>query len=82
MPSLCRAAESSSINGKYIISEVVGDLKDNKLASYIKDSCLSAGKEVTVDEVSLSSLSRDDRAGALADNGRHLFLRSVLYTTR
>ncbi|KAI9896219.1 hypothetical protein N3K66_008391 [Trichothecium roseum] len=68
MPNLCRAAESSSINGKYIVSEVVGDLKDNELVRYVKDSCLSKGKEVTVDEISLSSLSRNDRVGALEEN--------------
>lgn len=69
MRHLCQAVEDTRIKGKYTVSEVVGDMSNAGLASYIKTACAKKGKDVVVDELDLASPSTDDRLGALAQNG-------------
>jgi hypothetical protein len=70
MPHLCQAVEDKRINGKAIVSEVVGGLADFDLSEYIKSVCAKKDKTVTVDEVHLVTLSLDDRASSFSDNGK------------
>lgn len=69
MPHLCQAVKDSRINGKAIVSEVVGDLAGADLSEYIKSACAKKDKTATVDEVRLAALSFEDRARSLSDNG-------------
>lgn len=70
MPSLYRAAVlDPRIRAKYIVSEVIGDFTDAKLADLIKSSCSKKGRDVIVQEVSLPQLPREGRATALKENG-------------
>lgn len=57
------------ILGKYIVSEVVGDIKDGNLANFVKNACLQHGKQAVVEQVSLSQLPQEYRAQALLLNG-------------
>jgi hypothetical protein len=70
IPHLCQAAQDSRIQGEFTVAEVVGDVASSCMADYIKTACAQKDKKVIVDEVSLASLSNDDRAGALVENGR------------
>ncbi|KAL7918174.1 BIG1 domain-containing protein [Trichoderma austrokoningii] len=68
MPHLCQAVEDDRINGKAIVSEVVGDLAGANLADYIKLACAKKDKMVPVYETRLAALSVDDKARSLSDN--------------
>jgi hypothetical protein len=69
MPHLCQAVEDSRINGKAIVSEVVGDLAGAGLSEYIKLACAKKDKMVPVDEIRLAALSVEDRTRSFSDNG-------------
>ncbi|KAL7797440.1 BIG/ATPase V1 complex, subunit S1 [Trichoderma ceciliae] len=68
MPHLCKAVEDERVNGKAIVSEVVGDLADIDLSEYIKSACAKKDKTVTVDEVHLAALPVEDKASSFSDN--------------
>ncbi|KAH6606322.1 er big1 [Trichoderma cornu-damae] len=68
MPHLCQAVEDRRVNGKAIVSEVIGDLSDADLSDYIKSVCAKKDKTVTVDEVHLTALSLEDKAGSFSAN--------------
>lgn len=74
MPSLCRAGDDTRTKGKYVVSELVGTvkdmsaIKDTGLASYIKGACAKENKHVTIDELDLAPLAKEDRSGAFAQN--------------
>jgi hypothetical protein len=68
MPNLCQAAEDSRVQGKLVISEVVGDISSSELTSYIESACAAKGKQVIITELALGSTSRDDHAESLAEN--------------
>ncbi|EHK50513.1 hypothetical protein TRIATDRAFT_232811 [Trichoderma atroviride IMI 206040] len=72
MPHLCQAVEDSRINGKAIVSEVVGDLAGANLSEFIKSACAKKDKTVTVDDVRLAALSVEDRTRSFSDNGMPL----------
>ncbi|KAL9471621.1 hypothetical protein ACSS6W_009562 [Trichoderma asperelloides] len=80
MPHLCQAVEDSRINGKAIVSEVVGDLAGADLSEYIRSVCAKKEKTVTVDEIRLAALSLEDRARSFSDNDDTL-ARSLEKTT-
>jgi hypothetical protein len=69
MPHLCQAVEDSRVRSRYTVSEVVGDVTNAGMAEYIKAACAKKNKAVTVEEVGLASLSSQDRAGTLSENG-------------
>lgn len=70
MPSLYRSTVlDPRVRGKYIVSEVVGDLSDVKLSDFIKTSCSKKGKVVVIEEIPLSQLPLENRANALKENG-------------
>lgn len=84
MPHLCQAVEDSRINGKAIVSEVVGDLAGADLSEYIKSACAKKEKTITVDEIRLAALSLEDRARSFSDNGMSCWKRnnsSLLWLT-
>lgn len=68
MPSLCRAVEDSRNKGKFVVPEVVGDATAAGLSDVLKKSC--GRRAVKVEELDLTSLGSDDRAGALSKNGQ------------
>lgn len=74
MRHLCHTVEDSRVQGKYTVSEVVGDMTNVELASYIKTACAKKGKDAVVDELDLASPSPDDRLAALTENGLEHFL--------
>lgn len=57
------------MRSRYTVSEVVGDVTNAGMAEYIKAACAKKNKAVTVEEVGLASLSSQDRAGTLSENG-------------
>ncbi|KJZ75535.1 hypothetical protein HIM_04998 [Hirsutella minnesotensis 3608] len=69
MPHLCRAVEDSRVQGLFDVAEVVGKIQHEGLVEYIKSECVKKDKKVTVDEAHLATLSSQDRARSLADNG-------------
>lgn len=70
MPSLHKSATvDKRVQGRYIVSEVVGDVADGNLAAYVKSACSKRGKQVTIEQVSLGQLPQDDRNSALQSNG-------------
>jgi hypothetical protein len=71
MPNLCQAAEDPRVQGKLVISEVVGEINSSELISYIESACAAKGKQVSIIELALGSTSRDDNAGLLAENGAY-----------
>lgn len=84
MPHLCQAVEDSRVNGKAIVSEVVGDLAGADLSEYIKSACAEKDKTVTVDEIRLAALSVEDRPRSFSDNGMPCWERnnsSLLWLT-
>ncbi|KAI5461084.1 BIG/ATPase V1 complex, subunit S1 [Mariannaea sp. PMI_226] len=74
MRSLCRAAESSNLPGKYIISEVIGELSVDGLAYFIKNACAQKNKQVIVDELALPPVTSDRAASLEAD---HLLTKNI-----
>lgn len=68
MPHLCRAVGDSRIQGKFIVSEVIGETTKSGLSDHIRTACSGQNKDVAVDEIVLAPL-KSDRAGSLADNG-------------
>lgn len=79
MAHLCETLEHTDIRGKYTVSEVVGDLSNAGLSSYIKHACAKKGQEVRVDELDLASPSSEDRLGALMENGQYPLLPKCLF---
>lgn len=69
MPHLCKAVEDERVNGRAIVSEVVGELADIDLSAYIKSACAKKDKTIVVDEVHLEPLTLEDRAGGMSANG-------------
>ncbi|KAJ4145719.1 hypothetical protein LMH87_004556 [Akanthomyces muscarius] len=81
------------IQGKYIVSEVVGDIKDGNLVNFVKNACSQHGKQAVVEQVSLGQLPQENRARALLlndhilgeriskDNGHESFT-ILFYATR
>lgn len=67
MPHLCRAVGDSRIQGKFVVSEVIGSMSKTGLVDHIRKACLEQGKDISVDEIALGPL-KSDRAGSLADN--------------
>ncbi|KPM41657.1 hypothetical protein AK830_g4915 [Neonectria ditissima] len=65
MPHLCRAVEDSRIQGKFIVSEVVGSTTLAGLESLITSACGHENKHATVEELRLPPL-HSDRAQSLA----------------
>ena len=57
------------IQGKYIVAEVVGDIKVGNLVNFVKNACSQHGKQAVVEQVSLAQLPQDNRAQALLLNG-------------
>ncbi|OAA66244.1 BIG1, ER integral membrane cell wall biogenesis [Cordyceps fumosorosea ARSEF 2679] len=73
MPSLHRAVTlDDRIQGKYIVSEVVGDINAGNLVNFVKTACSQSGKAAIVEQVSLSQLPQEDRQDALLINDRAL----------
>lgn len=70
IPSLCSAVEDSRNKGKFVVPEVIGDASFAGISETIKEACGS--KAVTVEELVLTSLPSDDRAGALSENSQSL----------
>ncbi|KOS17892.1 Protein big1 [Escovopsis weberi] len=68
LPHLCSLARDSRIQGTFTVSEVLGKLGDLSLSEHIESSCSKQGKAAKVDQLQLSSLSGEDRAGILAHN--------------
>ncbi|KAH7318756.1 BIG/ATPase V1 complex, subunit S1 [Stachybotrys elegans] len=68
LPSLCNAADASSLQGRYIVSEVVGAVAGAGISAMIETACSQKEKKVTIEEVNLSSLSQEDRVESLAEN--------------
>ena len=67
MSHLSRAIEDSRVQGKFIVSEVVGETTKAGLADYINKACAQKNKKVAVDELSLAPLT-SDRASTLNEN--------------
>lgn len=72
MPAFKHSVANDHIQGKYIISEVVGDIMDGNLVNLVKTACSARGKEAAVEQVSLNQLPYEDRAEALLANGMRL----------
>ncbi|KAJ6787560.1 hypothetical protein PWT90_00643 [Aphanocladium album] len=73
MPSLHHSVTlDERIQGKYIVSEVVGDIMDSNLVKFVKTACSQHGKQAVVELVSLGQLPQEDRAEALLVNDRIL----------
>ncbi|EJP63877.1 Protein big1 [Beauveria bassiana] len=62
----------SRIQGKYIVSEVVGDIRDGNLINFVKTACSQYGKQAVIEQVSLGQLPLENRADALLVNDRIL----------
>ncbi|KAJ3498775.1 hypothetical protein NLG97_g844 [Lecanicillium saksenae] len=73
MPSLQHSITlDERIQGKYIVSEVVGDIMDSNLVNFVKTACSHHGKQAIVEQVSLGQLPQEDRAEALRINDHAL----------
>ncbi|OAQ96312.1 hypothetical protein LLEC1_00137 [Akanthomyces lecanii] len=60
------------IQGKYVVSEVVGDIKDGNLIDFVKNACSQHGKQAVIEQVALGQLPQDHRPQALLLNDRIL----------
>lgn len=70
MPSLHQSVTlDNRIRGKYLVSEVLGDVKDGNLVNFVKTACSLHGKQAVVEQVSLGQLPQENRAQALLING-------------
>lgn len=77
IPSLCQPVQQTGVNGKFVVSEVVGETSKIELDHYIRDACSRGGKRVKIDQISLPPLT-SDRASVLAESstfGKSLGLR-------
>lgn len=73
MPSLHLAAtKDARVKGRYIVSEVLGQLPDYDMAAFVKAACEKRGKSVKVMEAKLPELSEGARRASLQDNGRFI----------
>lgn len=70
MPHLCKAAEDSRIKGKLSISEVVGNVDSRDIADFVNKACEGKGKDAIISKVDLASLSPENKADGLAENGK------------
>lgn len=81
MPSLCHATDDERVQGKFVVPEVVGNIKngvvDTGLPKYLAGACASKGKDVVIDLLDLASPPSDDYASALAQNG--IFLERCFF---
>lgn len=57
------------VHGKFMVSEVIGDVMSETLINFVKTACSKRGKEVVVEQVQLDQLPQEDRAEALLANG-------------
>ncbi|KAG6003874.1 hypothetical protein E4U21_001622 [Claviceps maximensis] len=73
MPHLCQAVKDSRVQGKYTVSEVVGDVTASGFVHHIKASCGKKGKEAKIIERPLESLS-GDRDQSLSTNDASIAL--------
>lgn len=82
MPNLCRAAEGDDIQGRFSVSEVIGQVSGVALAEAINTACLAQGKQASIKEVGLEELpglgDQEKRKEALADNGKTWDTRSYV----
>jgi hypothetical protein len=75
MPSLCRATDDQQVQGKFVVPEVVGKIKDmdgvrdTGLPEFLAQACASMSKDVKIDLLDLASPPSDDYASALTENG-------------
>ena len=75
MTPLSHIAEDSRIQGKFLVSEVIGQMKDvsriedTGLVDFVSGVCGRIGKKHEVDILDLASLSADDQESALTRNG-------------
>jgi hypothetical protein len=68
LPHLCEAATDSRIQGRYAVSEVIGDMSRQTLASYIKSACGASQRDATIVELSLAPVSQHNTASQLAEH--------------
>ncbi|KAH6892020.1 BIG/ATPase V1 complex, subunit S1 [Thelonectria olida] len=64
MRNLCHLVENSPLEGKYVVTEVIGEMTKDGLASFVKKACTQKNKDVTVEEVTLPPVT-SDWAGSL-----------------
>lgn len=63
------AAKDDRVKGKYVVSEVVGQIPNEDLAGFIRMSCQKHNKQVNVEQVDLDHVQSSDRASSLSENG-------------
>lgn len=74
LPSLSRAAEDTRVKGRFLVTEVVGEMDDmgslenTGLPGYIRTECASQNKQYDVDILDLASLPSEHLDDALAHN--------------
>ncbi|KAF9881300.1 ER protein big1 [Colletotrichum karsti] len=68
--NLCRATEAKAVRGVYSVAEVVGEVKVDSVAEYIRKACGGSAKKIEIEQTRLAPLGRDagERASTLADN--------------
>ncbi|ATY66504.1 ER integral membrane cell wall biogenesis [Cordyceps militaris] len=73
MPSLRHSLTlDGRFQGKYIVSEVVGGIRDGNLINFVKTACAQSGKQAVVEQVLLGQLPQENRQEALLVNDRIL----------
>ncbi|TQW11219.1 ER protein BIG1 [Cordyceps javanica] len=94
MPSLYHSMTlDERVQGRYIVSEVVGDVNYGNLIDFTNAACSQYGKQATVEQVSLRQLPQENREDALLANDRilderigkengHDSLTVIFYATR
>jgi len=86
MPSLCRATDDQQVQGKFVVPEVVGKIKDmdgvrdTGLPEFLAQACASMSKDVKIDLLDLASPPSDDYASALTENDAMLAERLTAAT--
>lgn len=76
MRRLCHSTEDSALEGKYFVSEVIGELAKDGLVSFVEKACAQKNKDITVKELTLPPVTAD-RAGSLKAGGRLHFRNCI-----
>lgn len=63
------ATKDARVKGRYIVSEVLGQLPDYDMAAFVRSACEKRGKPVKIMEAKLPELSEGARRASLQSNG-------------
>jgi len=69
VPNLCRAMDDARVRARTTVAEVFGPMSATDLTRYVETTCLLAGKNAEVAQITMTALSEASRAQDLADNG-------------